>query len=86
MSDDIDRLKAVLSDMRVINDGLLDTREVMGDVVRGVTPIELETDPEGHAALRDMAAEVQGAFNDLLSRTLEVYVVFVALASKARLS
>lgn len=83
MSDDIDRLKTILEGIAQTNDELKDLHDVMRDVVEKVTPVELETDPEGHGALRDIAGDILLASTLLQKRTVEVGALVEELEIKA---
>lgn len=85
MSDDIDRLKTQVSDLRSLADGLRDTRDALNDVVAAVRPVELETDAEGHVELRDHAFDVLRAYLDIEGVTKEIFGSVALLKRKARL-
>lgn len=84
MSDDIDRLKTQLADMLLLNDGLVETRNALTDVVGAVRPLELETDPEGHAALRDQALDIRKALACIVATTDSIRFTVAILSAKAR--
>lgn len=84
MSDDIDRLKTQQSDLRLLYDGLVETRNALTDVVSAIKPIELETDPEGHAALRDHANEVRNSLASIVAITDSIRFTVALLCAKAR--
>lgn len=85
MSDDTDRLDYQLEDIRALADGLRDFCDAFNDVVAAVKPVELETDPEGHVALRDRAFDARRAFQELEALTKEVFAPVAVLTRKARL-
>ncbi len=84
MSDDIDRLKGVLEDLRILNDGLTEGRDAMRDIVAAVKPVELETDPEGHGALRTLSDDIRGAYIDARNTFGEIAQTTAELYRKAR--
>lgn len=83
-SDDIDRLKTVLEGLAQANDELKDIHDAMRDVVNAVKPVELETDPEGHGALRDIARDINLAWLQTRQRVEEIAAPIVQLCGKAR--
>lgn len=85
MSDDIDRLKNLLEDLRALRDGLGDTAEVASDVIAIVTPVELETDVEGHRELYNFAMDVRGVVREIAAQVANIDVKVADLAIKARL-
>jgi hypothetical protein len=84
MSDDIDRLKTQLSDLLLLGDGMQETRNALTDVVSAVRPVELETDPEGHAALRDHANAVWLAAISVYEKADHILALTRLLSKKAR--
>lgn len=84
MSDDIDRLKKALEDLRAVTDTLRDNGEAFRDVVAAVASIELETDPEGHGALRDLTMDICYAHLAFLDASRPIFVALVDLKKKAR--
>ncbi|MEY9506955.1 hypothetical protein ABIE87_006513 [Bradyrhizobium diazoefficiens] len=85
MSDDIDRLKTQLSDLLLLGDGMQETRNALTDVVSAVKPVELETDPEGHAALRDQSRELDTAVASILTTIHSIRFTLDLLRAKARI-
>lgn len=85
MSDDIDRLKTVLENLASTNDELKDIHDAMRDTVNSVQPVELETDPEGHGALRDIAGDIHLAHGLLVQRVSDIDALVWKLRVKARL-
>jgi hypothetical protein len=85
MSDDIDRLKTQLSDLLLLGDGMQETRNALTDVVSAVRPVELETDPEGHAALRDQSKELDNAVAGILTTIHSIRFTLDLLRAKARI-
>lgn len=84
MSDDIDRLKNLLEDFHNLKDGLTDGRDAMRDVVAAVKQIDRETDPEGHAALRDITRDICLEGNACAIILNEMYDIAAVLEDKAR--
>jgi hypothetical protein len=84
MSVDICRLENVLEDIRILNDGMMECRDITRDVVAAVFPVELETDPEGHVALRNIAAEIRLANIHTLFIEREIHDILMDLCTKAR--
>lgn len=84
MSDDIDRLKTVLENLAQVNDELKDIHDATRDVVNSVKPVELETDAEGHAVLRDIAGDIRLAFTQLHAHVGNLDALVWKLMVKAR--
>ena len=84
MSDDIDRLKTVLENLAQLNDTMKDNNEVMSDVVNACMPVELETDPEGHAALFNLAVDIRLAWSQLNQHVENANALVWKLRVKAR--
>lgn len=84
MSDDIERLKNVLEAINLLNDGLLEHRDAMMDIVAAVVPVNFETNPEAHGELLDIFKEIEGAFGALVGSTYEAFVPLASLAFKVR--
>jgi hypothetical protein len=61
-----------------------ETCDAFGDVVSAVKPIELETDPEGHAALREHATTVWLAAISLYEQADHILALARLLTKKAR--
>jgi hypothetical protein len=86
MSDDIDRLKTVLENLLQTRDTLQDHHDAMSDVVNAVRPVELETDAEGHGALRDISNAIRIAYAELHQVLQNVDSLVWKLRVKARVT
>lgn len=86
MSDDIERIHGVVEALRSMNDTLEGDTDVLRDVMNAVTPIELETDPAGHVAIRNAVKEYGAEFARFHSLAQELQFNGARLYNKARIT